>query len=123
LIPFAVTLAATLVGGFLLPWWWWPAMAAYAVGYWLGRAPLRAFLSGFSGAALAWGSLAAFLDWRNGHILSARIAAMLDLPTAHLLVALTALAGGVLGGLGAWAGQSLRAYILLRRREDGLGPV
>lgn len=122
MIPFAAVLSATLLGGFLFPWWW-PALAAYAAGYWLGRSPLRAFLSGLAGAGLAWGALAAFLDWRNGHLLATRIARLMDLPASHLPLVLTAMVGGALGGLGAWAGQSLRAYILRRREQDGLGPA
>jgi hypothetical protein len=122
LIPSAVLFAAALVGGFLFPWWW-PALAAYAAGYWLGRTPWRAFLTGFLGTGLAWAALAAFLDWRNAHVLAHRMAGLIGVPAPWVLLVLTALVGGLMGGLGALAGQALRAYILARRREDDLGPA
>lgn len=107
-----------LAGGFLFPWWWWPALAGYAVGCWLGRSGPRAFAAGFLGAGGAWLALAAFMDWRNYHLLSAKVAALFHLPSPLLLLALTALIGGLLGGLGAWAGQSLRAWLTLRREAS-----
>jgi hypothetical protein len=105
-----ILFAASLLGGYLFPWWW-PAIAAYAVGYWLPKRPWSAFIAGFAGTALAWGAMAGFLDWRNHHILSDRIAQLFSLPTGLLLPPITALLGGLMGGMGAWAGYALRAYL------------
>lgn len=104
-------------GGFLFPWWW-PALAAYGAGFWLGKKGSQAFLSGFAGAGGAWLLLAAFMDWRNQHILSGRVALIFHLPSPWLLLVLTALIGGLIGGLGAWAGQALRAWLSIRREKE-----
>lgn len=115
-LPLIFVLA--LGGGFLFPWWW-PALAAYGVGIWLGRKGSWAFLSGFAGTALAWGVLAAFMDWRNHQLLSRKMAALFHLPSPFLLLAITAVIGGLLGGLGAWAGQALGAWFTARRQPSG----
>lgn len=105
-----ILFAAALAGGFIFPWWW-PAVAAYAVGFWRPRSAWSAFLSGFGGTALAWAGLAAWLDQRNHHLLSGRMADQFRLPGGWALVLATGLIGGLIGGLGALAGQALRAYV------------
>lgn len=111
-----------LGGGFLAPWWW-PALAGYAVGCWLCRSGGWAIASGFLGTGGAWLALAAFQDWRNHHLLSARMADMFHLPYPWMLLVLTAVIGGILGGLAAWAGQALRAALPGRRAGSGRGAV
>lgn len=102
-----ILFAAAWLGGYVFPWWW-PALAGYAVGAWRGRSSLTAFLHGFLGAAAAWGADAAWQDWRNHQILAVRIAALFHLPGPIAPVVVTALIGGIMGGLGAWAGYALR---------------
>ena len=104
-----ILFAAALAGGFIFPWWW-PAVAAYAVGFWRPHSAPAAFLSGFGGTALAWAGLAVLLDQRNHHLLSGRMAELFHLPGGWALVLATGLIGGLIGGLGALAGQTLRAY-------------
>lgn len=111
----------SLAGGFLFPWWW-PAAAAYAAAYWLGRSGGKAFVAGFAGAGAAWMLLAAFMDWRNGQILSTRVAGIFHLPYAWMLLPVTGLMGGLLGGFGAWAGQAFRQWLTLRRQAEGFEP-
>lgn len=115
----ALTLMFVLAlgGGFLFPWWW-PALAGYGLGIWLGRKGSSAFLSGFAGTGSAWLVLAGFMDWRNHQLLSQKMASIFHLPSPFLLLAMTAIIGGLLGGLGAWAGQSLRAALSARARLD-----
>ncbi len=111
--PIAAPIAIFLLvlgGGFLAPWWW-PAPAGYAVGFWLCRSGGGAIVSGFLGAGGAWLALAAFQDWRNHHLLSTRMAGMFHLPYPWMLLLLTAVIGGILGGLAAWAGRALRAAL------------
>lgn len=111
----------TLAGGFLFPWWW-PALAAYAAYaaayFFPGRARSggKAFLSGFAGAGSAWLLLAAFMDWRNGQILSTRVAGLFHLPYGWMLPIISGLVGGLLGGFGAWAGQALCRWLSSRRQ-------
>lgn len=115
-----ILFAASLSGGFIFPWWW-PAVTAYALGFWLPHRAGGAFASGFAGTALAWAAWAGFRDWRNHHLLSDRIAALFHLPAGALVLALTALVGGMVGGLSAWAGFCLRAYVKPRPAGVGAG--
>lgn len=116
-----ILFAASLLGGYLFPWWW-PAVAAYAVGFWLPRRAGTAFASGFAGAALAWTACAGFLDLRNHHLLSNRIADLFHLPAGALVPVLTGLIGGIMGGMAAWAGFALRAYVKPRASVAVTGP-
>lgn len=102
--------AATLLGGWVFPWWW-PALAAYIIGYWFPKRAGNAFVSGFIGTALAWAAWAALLDWRNHHLLSGRIAGLFHLPSSLAVLGATGFVGGVIGGMAAWAGFSLGAYL------------
>jgi hypothetical protein len=115
-MAFPLIFVLTLGGGFLFPWWW-PALAAYGAGFWLAKNGPGAFLAGFAGTGGAWLLLAAFMDWRNRQILSTRVAEVFHLPSPWLLLVLTALIGGLLGGLGALAGRALRGWVSLRRRQ------
>lgn len=105
-----ILFAAALGGGFIFPWWW-PAIAGYAVGFRYPRSAGSAFVSGFGGTAMAWAGLAAFLDQRNHHLLSGRMSELFHLPGGWALILATGIIGGLIGGIGAWAGQALRAYV------------
>jgi hypothetical protein len=117
-----IIFAASLLGGYIFPWWW-PALAAYAAGFWLPRRSAAAFAAGFAGTALAWSVCAVFLDWRNQHILSGRIAELFHLPAGALVPAVTGLIGGIMGGLAAWSGCLLRAYVNPRLPAAGTGAI
>lgn len=119
LAALAAAFALSLAGGFVAPWWW-PVPAGYLVGFWLCRSGGRAIVAGFLGTGGAWLALAAFQDWRNHHLLSTRMAALFQLPYPWLLLLLTAVIGGLLGGLAAWAGRSLRAAL---RRDAAADPA
>ena len=105
-----ILFAAALAGGFLFPWWW-PAVAAYAVGFWRPHSAFTAFSIGLRRHGPAWAGLAALLDQRNHHLLSGRMADLFRPPGGWALVLATGLIGGLMGGLGALAGQTLRAYV------------
>lgn len=101
---------ATLIGGWLFPWWW-PALIGYIVGFLLLKGPGRAFMAGFIGTALSWAALATYTDWQNHHLLATRIASIFHLPGFLAAIVLTAVLGGLIGGLGAWSGFAMGAYL------------
>ena len=113
--------AAAWAGGYLFPWWW-PALAGYALGLWRPRSAAGAFCSGFAGVAAAWASAAAVQDLRNHHILAVRIAQVFHIPGGGPL-AVTALLGGLMGGLACLAGYSLRAWLWPRSAPAAPAPV
>lgn len=67
-------------------------------GFWF------AFLAGL----LVWGIYAGYLHWDNAGRLSDRLAVTFGVADGWLLVAATAVLGGLTTGLGGWFGASLR---------------
>jgi hypothetical protein len=63
-----------------------------------------AFAYGLLAGLLVWGSYSGYLNYENDSILATRIGAMLGGISAGALVAITALLGGIYGGLGAVVG-------------------
>lgn len=96
--------ALSAIAAFFLPWWS-VAVVAFLVALVTGG---RGFLTGFVGVGLCWLLVALFRDIPNEHILSDRMAVLFHLPNHILFVAVTALVGGLIGGLAAWAGASLK---------------
>jgi hypothetical protein len=95
--------------GLYLPWWS-IAVAAFAVGAFLGQRPLGSFLSGFLGGFLLWGGMAMLRSQMNDHILARRFAPMvLGVEEPFLLVGLAALLAGIVAGMGALTGCLFRA--------------
>ncbi|QJD97524.1 hypothetical protein HH214_17415 [Mucilaginibacter robiniae] len=96
---FILTLAASL----LLPWWV-VAIIAFAAALFAGTRPAQAFWSGFGAVFIAWVVLALFNSIPNHNMLAARVATLFHLPHWSLLLFITALLGGLVGGMAALSG-------------------
>lgn len=107
MIRAVLVFAATLAGGWAFPWWW-PVVPGLVAGAWRPGTARHPALTAAVGGGVAWAAVAAWIDWRNGGVLSARIAPLFHLPGGWALIAVTALIGGVTAALGAWAGLRLR---------------
>lgn len=104
-----LTLLLAFVSGLYLPWWG-IAIVALLVAAIVHQKAGKAFLSGFLGLFLLWGVLAFWIDMKNDHILSQKIAAILPLGgNSILLILVTALVGGLVAGFAALSGSFLRA--------------
>lgn len=66
------------------------------------------FWFAFLGGLMVWGIYAGFLHWDNAGRLSDRLAVTFSVANGWVLVAVTALMGGLTTGLGGWFGASLR---------------
>lgn len=111
---FLATLLTGLLGfcaGLFFPWWVL-AIVAFGVALLVPQTNNRSFFSGFLGIFLLWTIVAAWIDWKNGSLLSHKIAQLLPLGgSSFLLVLVTALVGGLLGGFAALSGGSLRRLL------------
>lgn len=76
-----------------------------------------AFLGGFAAISLLWMTKATMIDVYTNSILSVKVAAVLGLKSSIMLILLTGLIGGLLGGLGAASGQHIR-YMLKRKQRS-----
>lgn len=98
-----------LLAGIWFPWWSL-APVAFLLSWLLALPPFRSWLAGFLGVFLAWGCYALLRDQANHQILSSRISLLiLHRDSPSLLVGITALIGGLVGGLSAWTAALLRS--------------
>jgi hypothetical protein len=109
---FILALLLTATIGFLAGLrleWWSIALVAFLVALLIPQTIARAFLSGFLGVFCLWAVLALLIDAKNGSRLSNEIAELFKLGgSSILLILVTGLIGGVVGGFAAMAGSSLR---------------
>jgi hypothetical protein len=96
---------------FFLPWYV-PFLVAFLTGVLLSNKPGNNFLAGLIGIGLFWLSYALFLDIKNEHLLSGKIALLFSESlgteiTSGVLVMVTTFLGAILGGLSAMAGAMI----------------
>jgi hypothetical protein len=110
LIQVVLTVLLSYVAEQFLPWWTIGICAAIiTMGFTLNK--ITAFLGGFTAISLLWMIVATLIDVRTNGILSAKIAPLLGFQSATLLILLTGLVGGMVGGLGALSGQQVRTLL------------
>ena len=92
---------------FFLPWWI-VAPVSFGLAAWQARGGWAAFGAGFLGIGCGWLLLSAFIHFRTEGILTHKVIQLFGLPSPVLLLLITALIGGLVGGLSAWAGYCCR---------------
>ena len=95
--------------------WWIVAVCAFVINLFLPTKGFNAFLSGFLGVGLLWLMFAWLIDRDTSSILTEKVANLLELNHASLLVAVTGMVGGLVGGFAAMTGSLFRN---LRQSED-----
>ena len=107
----AILLTALLAfAGGLWFGWWIIALAAFIIALLVHQKAGKAFLSGAIGVFLLWATLAWWIDMKNEHVLSKKIAEVLPLGgSSFLLIIVTAFIGGLVAGFGAMSGSYLRS--------------
>ena len=111
ILSIVVTGLVAFVIGLYLPWWG-IAIAAFLVSAAVPQKPAFSFLSGFLGVFLLWEVLAWWIDNKNNGILSQKIASVLPLGgSSVLLIVITSIIGGLVGGFAALAGTYMRRLI------------
>lgn len=104
-----LTALLAFISGLYLPFWGM-AVTSLLVAVVVHQKAGKAFLAGFLGLFLLWAGLAWWIDMKNNGILSARIAHVLPLGgNSLLLIGITGLVAGLVGGLSALTGSFLRA--------------
>ncbi len=107
----SVILIALLSAGaeVLMPWWA-IAIVAFLVSLFIEQKAGKSFLAGFLGIVIFWLVAALVHDGANDHILSTKMAVLFHLPNYGMFICVTALIGGLVGGLSAWAGAFIRPH-------------
>jgi len=102
-----LTAALAFIAGIWLPWWS-IAIVALAVAILLRLSPGYGFLAGFLGIFLCWALTASWIDVQNDGILSSKVSQLLPLGGSRLLLILvTGLVGGLIGGFAALTGSAV----------------
>ena len=103
-----LTFFLSFIAGLYLPWWS-VAIVAFLAALLVQPKLGIGFIAGFTGIFLLWAVLAFWIDANNESILSHKIALLFPLGGSTLLLILvTALVGGLVGGFAAMAGSSIR---------------
>lgn len=103
-----LTALLSFAAGLYLPWWS-IGLCAFIVSVLILQRPSKAFLAGFAGIFLLWLIFSWAIDSANDHILSHKIAQIFPLGgVSFLLVLVTSLVGGLVGGFAALSGSYLR---------------
>ncbi len=109
ILAIILTALLSFVGGLYLPWWG-IAIAAFISILLIPLATGRAFLAGFLGVFILWALLAWWIDVKNEHILSKKIAEIFHLGgSSFAIILVTALIGALVGGLAAMTASYLRS--------------
>ncbi len=85
--------------------WWSIALIAALAGVWSGYSPIRSFSMGFLAIFLLWAGYAFWLDMGNESILSEKLKELFGGVPGALLILITGVIGGLVGGLGALTGS------------------
>ncbi len=109
ILAIILTALLSFVGGLYLPWWG-IAITAFISILLIPLATGRAFLAGFLGVFILWALLAWWIDVKNEHILSKKIAEIFHLGgSSFAIILVTALIGALVGGLAAMTASYLRS--------------
>lgn len=101
---FVIILVLSFIGSYLLPWWA-AALIAFLAALFIGGTSGKAFLSGFGAIFVLWMILALMKSLPNDNVLAGRVIQLFPLPHQWILLLLiTALIGGLVGGLAALSG-------------------
>ena len=104
-----LTALFSFIAGLYLSWWSL-AIIAFVVAVLIHQRPIKAFFSGFLGLFLLWGGLAFWIDIKNDHILSKRVAELMKLgQSSFAIILVTAIIGALVAGFAALSGSYLRS--------------
>ena len=97
--------------------WWSAVIVAFFVEAILGKGDNTSFFSGFYGIAIPWMIISGYINAKSEAILTVRVLELFQLPQFGIvLIILTGLIGGIVGGIGSMAGGWIKHAFL---RTDG----
>jgi hypothetical protein len=99
---FIILILSIAIANFLP--WWAAAIIAFLAALYFGKTAGQAFVSGFLGLFVAWMVLALVKSIPNNNVLATRVSQLFHLPNWILLLIVTALIGGLVGGMAALTG-------------------
>ena len=110
ILALLIALVAWLLSLFIP--WWSVFIPGLIFGALLGRSGGTSFLWGFVGVSGLWLIQTLFINLSNDGILSTRIANLFSLPSGWLVIVITVLIGGLIGGFTALTGYLFRKIMI-----------
>jgi len=108
LVAIILTALLSFVAGLYFPWWS-IALAAFISVLIIPLRSGKAFLAGFLGVFILWAVLAWWIDMKNEHVLSKKVAEIFPLGgSSFAMIIVTALIGALVGGLASLTASFLR---------------
>ncbi len=105
---FLVILILSFICSYFLPWWM-AAVIAFLVALLMRKKTSKPFLAGFGAIFICWTILALLKSIPNNNMLANEVVQLFPLPHNWLWVLfVTALIGGLVGGMGAMSGSLLK---------------
>ena len=103
------TVAIAFIGGLLQYFfpWWSMAIGAFAIGFMFASSGWKSFFAGLLGVGLLWFAMALYLDQASQSILSEKVGRLFPTKNVPLLMLITALIGGLVGGFASLTGSVL----------------
>lgn len=99
--------------------WWIAAVSAFVVTAVYPNSGFRSFLGGFLGVGLLWLFAAIYFSLSTDHILTQRVADLMQLGKPGAVIVLTAFVGALMGGMGAMTGSQLHRLLKSEGRKKG----
>jgi len=88
--------------------WWIIALVPFLIMIWRPVSSFKSFATGFLAIAALWFSYGLYLHLDSQGAMSNRIAAIFSLPNGILLLIVTTVVGGLVGGLSGLSGYFVR---------------
>jgi hypothetical protein len=112
MLPTLIITILSAIAQYFLPWWV-VAPIVFAVCFWQSDTAGKAFLSGTASVTLVWAAYAGFLNFQNQGVLAARMGELLFKSPNNpgILLTLTPLIGGLVGGISGLAGFYVRQLV------------
>ncbi len=105
-LKFLLILILAWLSSLIVPFWG-VAVAGFVASLIVRSSYLSSFLIGFIAIFILWGSMAFYIDTETSSILTDRVGAILTVDPP-ILILITALLGGLTGGLGSLSGSLVR---------------
>ena len=115
LVAFLLTALLSFIGSLQFGWWI-IAVVAFVVALLVHQRAGKAWLAGFLAVFVLWAALALWINNNNDGNLSGRIAELFGIGNSPmLLILITSVIGGLVGGFAAMTGSYLRMRPRQRR--------
>lgn len=110
LVPILILAAATALMQSVFPWWTL-LITCGLFGFLYGPKAGWSFIIGFLAVALVWLTASLWIRIDAGPALSDQVARIFPGGSVGILFSLTALVGGLAGGMASWAGYEVRRLL------------